>query len=124
MMMIANGLKLTRSICASERATGNINAAVAVLLIKFVIMIVPTKTTARAILGLLPPTAAQNSAILADNPLPVMADSSPRAAPKTAIVFHCTLRQACSMLRQLVSSRGPLGTTPDSYTALNRDRDT
>lgn len=92
MMMIANGLKLPRTICASDRATGNIKAAVAVLLIRFVMMIVPTKTTASATLGLLPPTAAQSSAILPASPLPVMADSSPRAAPKTAIVFHCTLR--------------------------------
>src|SRR5262252_4040005 len=104
MMMIANGLKLTRSICASERATGNINAAVAVLLIKLVMMMVPTKTTASAILGLLPPTAAQSSAILAESLLSVMADSSPRAAPRTAMVFHCTLRQPCSMVRQPVIS--------------------
>jgi hypothetical protein len=41
MMIIANGLKLTRSISDMERATGNIKAAVAALLIRLVITMVP-----------------------------------------------------------------------------------
>jgi hypothetical protein len=88
MMIIANGLKLTRSISDMERATGNIKAAVAALLIRLVITMVPANTTASAILGLLPPIDAQSWAILPDKPLPAIADSRPSAAPSTAIVFH------------------------------------
>src|SRR5271166_4376068 len=103
-MIMANGLKLTPSICDIDNATGNMNAAAAALLMRLVITIVPTNTTANAILGLLPPMDAQSCAILADRPLPVMADSKPKAAPSTAMVFHCTLRQASSLVRQPVAS--------------------
>ena len=53
MMIIAKGLKFTPSDLDSDSATGNMNAAVAGLLIRLVMIIVPTKTTGEGITGLM-----------------------------------------------------------------------
>ena len=104
MSTMANGLKLTPSISDMDKATGNMKAAVATLLMMLVMTMVPMKTTANAIRGLPPPTVAHRFAMVSDKPLPVTADSRPRAAPSTTTVFHCRLRQACSLVRHPVAS--------------------
>ena len=101
-IIMASGLKLTPSICDIDSATGNIKAAVAVLLIMLVIRIVSRKTTPSAILGLLPPRTVHNFATVSERPLAVTADSKPKATPRTT-------RVSVHLVDSTGLDRGPLG---------------